>query len=126
MKTAEAHVVGIDVSKRKLDVALLVEGKVKSKVVENSSNGYADLTEWLVKQKVFPADVHVCMESTGIYSEPVALGLQKAGLQVSVVNPDCIKAFGRSENVRNKTDNVDAGLIARYCASASVSAAKML
>jgi transposase len=118
MKTTETPVVGIDVSKRKLDVALLVDGKVKSKVVENSSKGYVDLAEWMVKHKVLPAEVHVCMESTGIYSEPVALGLQNAGFQVSVVNPSCIKGFGRSENVRNKNDNVDAGLIARYCASA--------
>lgn len=118
MKTSGTHVLGVDVSKRKLDIAMLAEGKLKSKVVENSSKGYAELTDWLIRHKVSPADVHACMESTGIYSEPVALGLRKAGLKVSVVNPGCIKAFGRSENVRNKTDSVDAGLIARYCASA--------
>ena len=118
MKNAEAPVVGIDVSKKKLDVALLMDGKVRSKVVENSPGGYDDLREWLARQKVAASDVHACMESTGIYSEPVAMGLQKAGIKVSVVNPGCIKGFGRSENIRNKTDNIDAALIARYCAAA--------
>lgn len=119
MKNADRPVLGIDVSKKKLDVALLVDGKLKSKVVENSSKGYADLQEWLVKQKVAVEDVHACMESTGIYSEPVAMGLQSGGMKVSVVNPGCIKGFGRSENIRNKTDNIDAALIARYCAAAA-------
>lgn len=119
MKNTAAPVLGIDVSKKKLDVALLVEGKVKSKVVENSQKGYDDLREWIIKQKVALEDVHACMESTGIYSEPVAMGLQKAGIKVSVVNPACIKGFGRSENIRNKTDGIDAGLIARYCAASS-------
>jgi transposase len=110
-------VVGIDVSKKKLDVALLADGKLKSKVVENSAQGYEDLGDWVLRQKVAVEDVHVCMESTGIYSEPVAMGLQQAGFKVSVVNPGCIKGFGKSENLRNKTDDIDAGLIARYCAA---------
>lgn len=117
MKNAAVAVLGIDVSKKKLDVALLVDGKIKSKVIENSVKGYSDLHEWIAKQKVSAEDVHACMESTGIYSEPVAMGLQAAGVKVSVVNPGCIKGFGRSENIRNKTDNIDAALIARYCAA---------
>jgi transposase len=45
-------VVGIDVSKRKLDVALLVDGKVKAKAVPNSQEGFAELEVWLNKQKI--------------------------------------------------------------------------
>lgn len=116
MKT-HAPIVGIDVSKKKLDVALLVDGKLKSKVVDNSPEGYGELEVWLGKQKIVVSDAHACMESTGIYSEPVALALQEKGLTVSVVNPNCIKSFGQSENVRNKNDSIDAGVIARYCAA---------
>lgn len=36
-------VLGIDVSKDKLDCALWVEGKYKNKVVTNNSQGFADL-----------------------------------------------------------------------------------
>lgn len=47
MDTAYA-VVGIDVSKKKLDVALLVNGKMKAKVVENTADGHKSLLEWLL------------------------------------------------------------------------------
>ena len=107
--------VGIDVSKKKLDVALLVDGKIKAKVVENCAKGHQTLIDWLGKSKVSLSSMHVCMEATGVYSEPVALALHQAGLLVSVVNPACIKGFGHSENIRNKNDEIDAGLIARYC-----------
>lgn len=108
-------VMGIDVSKKKLDIALLDNGKVKSKVLDNTPEGYEELLVWLNKSKASKADLHVCMEATGVYYEAVALALVEADLQVSVVNPGCIKGFGHSENIRNKNDAIDAGLIARYC-----------
>lgn len=107
--------VGIDVSKKKLDVALLSNGKIKTKVLDNSAQGHQALIDWLGKSKIPLSALHVCMEATGVYSEPVALALHQAGLMVSVVNPACIKGFGQSENIRNKDDAIDAGLIARYC-----------
>lgn len=47
MNNAQYPVVGIDVSKRKLDVTLLADGKAKRKVVENSAHGYGELVTWL-------------------------------------------------------------------------------
>lgn len=114
---AADSVVGIDVSKLKLDIALLFNGKVKSKVLDNSSAGHKSLLEWLGKSKAGMETMHVCMEATGVYYEALALALHEAGLKVSVVNPSCIKGFGQSENIRNKNDAIDAGLIARYCAA---------
>ena len=108
-------VLGIDVSKSKLDVLLLVAGKAKSKVVPNTPEGHQALLEWLGKSKATLANLHVCMEATGVYHEVLATTLHEAGLKVSVVNPACIKGFGHSENIRNKNDDIDAGLIARYC-----------
>ena len=49
--------------------------------------------------------------------EDVAAQLYDLGHMVSVVNPARIKAFGQSEGVRTKTDEVDASLIARFCRS---------
>lgn len=109
--------VGVDVSKKKLDLVVLNDGKAKSKVFDNTPAGYKELIEWLVKQKVSPGNVHVCLEATGVYSEPFALWLHDAGIKVSVINPSCIKGFGQSENIRNKNDQIDAGLIARFCAA---------
>ena len=110
-------VVGIDVSKKKLDVALLTNGKIRSKVLDNSGEGHQQLLAWLAKYQVDLAMLHVCMEATGVYYERVATMLFDAGVKVSVVNPGCIKGFAHSENIRNKNDAVDAALIARYCAA---------
>lgn len=109
------HFVGIDVSKRKLDVALLVNGKTKSKVVENTAAGYGLLQRWLNERGATQADSHVCLEATGPYSEGVATALADAGWVVSVVNPARIKGFAQSELLRNKTDQADASLLARFC-----------
>ena len=109
------EVLGIDVSKSKLDVALLLNGKVKSKVVPNTPAGHQALLEWIGKSKASMPALHVCMEATGVYHEAVATTLHAEGLKVSVVNPACIRGFGHGENIRNKNDEIDAGLIARYC-----------
>lgn len=105
---------GIDVAKAKLDCALrLPDGKYRNKVVENNSDGFTALSEWLDKHG--PQHAHVCMEATGVYWEAVAEYLAHQKMTVSVVNPSQIKAFGASRLIRTKTDRVDAQLIAAYC-----------
>lgn len=109
-------ILGIDVAKAKLDVALrLPDGKYRSKVVENSPSGFSLLSAWLSGHKV--DTFHVCMEATGIYWEAVAEYLADAGFTVSVVNPAQIKSYGAASMVRTKTDKVDARLIAEFCAT---------
>lgn len=107
-------ILGIDVSKAKLDLALrLANGKIRSKVVDNTPQGFELLSMWLRKQGA--AELHACMEATGTYWEAVAEYLVDAGHTVSVVNPARIKAFGAASHVRTKTDAVDARLIAAFC-----------
>lgn len=115
MNELASGIVGIDVSKSKLDIALLAHGKTKSKVFDNSHSGYAALQQWLVDRNADQGNSHICMESTGPYSEPVALALVEAGWRVSVVNPARIKGFAQGELARNKTDRADAALLARFC-----------
>lgn len=107
-------ILGIDVAKAKLDVALrLTDGKVRSKVFDNTPEGFVLLSAWLDKHGV--SHLHACMEATGTYWEAVAEYLADAGHTVSVVNPAQIKAFGGAALVRTKTDRVDARLIAQFC-----------
>lgn len=106
-------VVGIDVSKATLDIALRVEKGYLNKQVENNLSGYNQLVDWLKKQGVHQA--HVCLEATGQYGDGVSRYLFEQGLQVSVVNPARIKYYGSSKLRRNKTDKADAQLIAEYC-----------
>ncbi len=108
-------VLGIDVSKSKFDVALLLENKLKTKKFNNKPDGFSEMVEWLNKKDVEVKDLHICMEATGTYSEALATYLFDAGYTVSVVNPAQIKGFSESELARNKTNQADAQLIARFC-----------
>jgi len=79
----------------------------------NCAAGFAQLAAWLQRQDA--ADVHACLEATGVYGEELARFLHQAGHRVSVVHPRPIRAFAASELARNKTDPLDAGRIARFC-----------
>lgn len=106
-------ILGIDIAKKKFDVALLRDGKFKTKVFENSETGFEALAAWLKHHDV--EKVHACMEATGVLYEGLALFLHDAGHVVSVTNPYQIKSFGESVLSRTKTDKADARLIARFC-----------
>lgn len=109
----ENKVVGADISKKKFDVALLLDSKVKSKAFPNTMEGFVLFIQWLVRHGVTSA--HICMEATGTYGDRLAEFLHKAGHIVSVVNPARIKGFAQGELSRTKTDKADAALIARFC-----------
>lgn len=111
----EQSVLGIDVAKRKFDVALLINDKLKHKACQNTPEGFAELLQWMDKQGA--AKVHACLEATGRYGEALAQALVEAGHTVSLVNPARVKGFAQSELNRTKTDKVDAALIARFCAA---------
>lgn len=109
--------VGMDVSKRKLDCAILLHGKIKSKGVNNDRPGFTQLNGWLQERGAVIVSTHLCLEATGPYSEQVAQALVDFGWTVSVVNPARSKGFAQSELARNKTDRADAALRARFCAA---------
>jgi transposase len=108
---------GMDVAKAKLDCCLLLDeasAKRKTKVVNNTRSGIADLLAWIAKQQVSSQQLHVVMEATGVYHEQAALALADAGITVSIVNPAQVRDFGRGLAVRTKTDGVDSLVLARY------------
>ena len=113
----EGTIVGIDIAKKKFDVAVLLGERVKSGTFHNTADGFAVFGRWLTKLGV--GNVHACMEATGTYGEELALYLHRTGHVVSVVNPAKIKGFAQSELSRTKTDKTDAALIARFCRAMS-------
>jgi len=106
-------VLGIDVSKETLDVALLQDANLKFGKFENTQEGFARLYKWLHIAKV--EHLHACLEATGQYSDAVAEYLYEQGCQVSMVNPARIKAYASSKLRRFKSDKGDAEIIALYC-----------
>lgn len=116
MTCIELPILGIDISKAKFDVALLINGKVKkTRVFENNLAGFRALSLWLIKQDI--THLQACMEATGCYGEALATYLVDQGFEVSVVNPAQIKSFSGAQLNRVKTDKADAKLIAQFCAS---------
>lgn len=113
------HAVGIDVAKRKLDICVASGAKIKSKALKNTATGHAELIRWLL-QRDLPADTPVVLEATGPYSEAVAIALSETRWAVSVVNPARVAGFAQSELSRNKADQADAKLLARFAQRAKL------
>lgn len=106
-------ILGIDISKAKFDVALMVADKIKkTHVFENTPDGFKALSNWLLKQGF--TTVAACMEATGCYGDALATYLYDQGFIVSVVNPAQIKSFSGAQLKRAKTDEADAKLIAEF------------
>ena len=108
---------GIDISKRKVDVALLRDGRLRYAIFGNDPKGFRALERWLAQQGA--SVPHACMEATGSYWEAIAAYLFQKGLTVSVVNPACVHAFRKSLLCRSKTDKIDAALLAKFCCAQS-------
>jgi transposase len=107
-------VLGIDIAKATFHAALLHNGKLHHHRFDNTETGFAQLQAWLVNHRA--KRLHACLEATASYGDDLALFLYLAGHTVSIVNPARIKGFAQSELQRNKTDQLDAALIARFCA----------
>ena len=107
--------IGVDVSKKKFDAALLTEqGKYRCKVFDNDAKGFQAFRDWI---KTNVADqAQVCMEATGVYHEALATFLFDHKVTVFVVNPLRVKRFVESQGLRNKTDEGDAKALARFVA----------
>lgn len=101
-------VVGIDVSKDRLDVAVRPSGEAF--VVERNASGLERLVDRL--RQLSPNIV--ALEATGGFETVVAATLAAAGLPVVVVNPAQIRAFAKAIGQRAKTDPIDADVIAHF------------
>lgn len=111
-----SNYVGIDVSKRTLDVVLFnVELKNKSPhmKVSNNPSGFSSLMKWLESYSALPTDILFCLEYTGIYSYAITSFFNERKLHYSLVSPLHIKrSIGL---IRGKNDKVDAYQISRFC-----------
>jgi transposase len=105
---ATSSYVGIDVSKDRLDVAVLAESKEQQ--VANTSQGIAQLVAWM--QELEPELIVV--EATGGYQRSLVDALFHAGLPVAVVNPVRVRQFARACGLLAKTDKLDAQVLAVF------------
>jgi transposase len=112
----ESWVVGIDVSKAQLDVAVLATGEFFQ--LSNDAAGWSALTARLKRHAIRIVGV----EPSGGYERDLVRALRRAGLPVRVVNPHRVRLYARALGRLAKTDRIDAGVIARFCAELPVRA----
>jgi transposase len=105
---ATSNYVGIDVSKDRLDVAMLGENQAKQ--FSNAKDGIAQL----VKEMVELQPELIVVEATGGYQRAVVDALFHAGLILAVVNPARVRQFARAGGLLAKTDKLDAQLLAVF------------
>jgi transposase len=104
----DAIVIGIDVSKDKLDVHVLPAAQAFT--VARNGAGIEELAARLAAL----APAVVAIEATGGFETIVAAGLAGAGLPLVVVNPAQIRAYAKAIKQRAKTDPIDAAVIAKF------------
>jgi transposase len=108
MHAAEDVVVGIDVAKAALDVAVRPQGAARQWA--NAAVAIAELVAWL--QALQPQ--LIVLEATGGYEAPLVAELGIAGLPVAVVNPRQVRDFARATGRLAKTDRLDAQVLAHF------------
>lgn len=116
-------VLGIDVSKLKLDAALWLPQTRKWYALraDNSAAGALKLLHWVGAKSGSPInECRVVLEATGVYHELAAEALFEAGAEVVLANPKRVRDFASGHGILNKTDAVDARSLARYGAEAEV------
>jgi len=107
MKSQESfdYVVGVDVSKAKLDVALPKEALT----IENNTKAIQQLVDRMKSDSVI-----VVMEATGGYENQLVQALHNHGIALAVVNPRRVRDFAKGIGRDAKTDPIDARVIAFY------------
>ena len=105
---AAGQVVGIDVAKEALDLAFGSRGEL-----DRIANAIADVLTLRDRLLAAPPQL-VVLEATGGYEALVADTLAAAGLPVAVVNPRQVRAFARSRGYLEKTDRLDARVLAGF------------
>lgn len=108
--------VGIDVSKKTLDCAILrLGGKEKEAVcfqVQNDETGFMDIRSGIRSRKIEKNQLVVVMENTGMYCFELCCFLEATGIDYCVLNPLHVKlSFGL---VRGKNDKLDSVRLASY------------
>ncbi len=107
--TTHAQWIGVDVSKKMLDVFSPNLGAFR---VANTAQGF----EALVTKIANMAVAGVVMEATGGYEQALLKSLTARGINASIVNPARVRAFATGAGQLAKTDKIDAQILVHYAA----------
>ena len=102
------NICGVDISKARLD-ACIEPGSIRGSF-KNDATGIAELVALCQQHRV----ELVAMEATGGYERRAFLLLWEQGLPCSVTNARQVRLYAEAMGVPEKTDAIDAQIIARF------------
>ena len=106
---------GIDVSKKKLDVTLVTNPKDKEHlhfIIPNTKTGIRSIFKRLEKLNIQKEDILICFEHTGVYAMLLCYEFEKMKIEYYIVSS---LEIHRSRGIfRGKTDKKDSEMIAFY------------
>jgi transposase len=112
--------VGMEVDSKKVKVSFQIMRQdwstkvVGSRTFNNGPQGFKALKNWIDKKRKTEKEVHLTMEATGVYYERLAYYFQARGAYViHVLLPNISKGYRQSLNLKSKTDEIDAGMLAQ-------------
>lgn len=107
------HYIGVDVSKKQVDVACIHNEITEHCEFANDASGMKLLEQWLAKiPGTAPGNILFCMEATGLYCFTLTQFLVQKQIDIWIENAVQIK---RSMGIaRGKNDKIDAIRIAEY------------
>jgi transposase len=108
MATRSSVFVGVDISKKSLEVATHNGNSLRN--FSNDDKGIPQLIASMLELK----PVLVVVEATGGYEQALVHALHQAAIPVAVVFPKLIKNFARARGLVAKTDKLDARNIALF------------
>jgi transposase len=99
---------GVDIASSSLAARIGNDGAAAT--FANTQDGIADLAAFCESHRV----ELIAMEATGGYEQRAFAQLSEDGLPVAIVNPRAVRQFAQSMGALEKTDAIDAGMIAWY------------
>ena len=107
------YFIGVDVSKKTVDLTIFIEGKPYHKVIKNTRPSIQKYVTDLIKNHSFSeADIAVGIENTGNYSLPSLEVFAQTDVKLYLLSPLHIsKSMGL---IRGKTDCIDSMRIAQF------------
>lgn len=114
-------IIGVDVSKNKLDVCIKLANEknpIDLGEFPNTPTGFKQIKEKVVRNSVEQSTIiEIVLEPSGGYELPLARFALKAGWQVYMPNPYKVRKWAQGTTGRAKTDKLDARVLARYGAN---------
>ena len=109
-KNQNAVYIGIDISKRELEIHTYEASRRLPSAIPNTKSGIAKIINKFSKNE----HIHCVFEATGGYEKLLLSMLQAKGIKASRITPSLARNFAKAQGILSKTDSIDAKVLTDY------------